>query len=153
MAEFALIVPVFLLMLIGIISFGRAYFAWNDANHLANETARWAAVDQNPYAPVGANPPGNGGETLQGHVRDNGFSKVCINFENPSSPEVGDYLRVRVEKPLTLKIKLPLIPSLNAGFTIRGTSTQRIENLEGVTYATAYSTTNNPTTGNDVTCP
>jgi Flp pilus assembly protein TadG len=154
MAEFALIVPVFLLMLIGIISFGRVYFAWNDANHLANETARWAAVDQNPYAPVGANPPGTGGRTLQQHVLDNGFSasNVCITYQN-ASPAVGDYLTVRVQKPLTLKIKLPLIPSLDIGFTIRGTSTQRIENLEGSTYATAYSTANDPNVGNIGTCP
>ena len=51
MAEFALIAPVFLLFVAGLLAFGRIFFYWIDANHLANETARWAAVDQNPYAP------------------------------------------------------------------------------------------------------
>ena len=97
MVEFALIVPVFLLLVIGIISFGRVFFVWNDANHLANETARWAAVDQNPYAPVGATPPGTGGRTLQQHVCDNGFAdaSIAITYQNPNARQPsGDYLKV-----------------------------------------------------------
>jgi Flp pilus assembly protein TadG len=157
MAEFALIVPVFLLLVIGIISFGRVFFVWNDANHLANETARWAAVDQNPYAPaiVAPNPPGTGGRTLQQHVADNGYadSNICITFQD-STPAVGEYLTVRVQKPVRLRINLPIIRSLDVGFTVRGTSTQRIENLEAKTAPTAYSTANNtPATGNWGTCP
>ena len=70
MAEFALIAPAFLLLALGIITFGFIFYYWNAANHAANETARWAAVDQNPYAPAGATPPGAGGETLQQHVHD-----------------------------------------------------------------------------------
>ena len=50
MTEFALIVPVFLLIVAGMLGFGRALFYWIDANHLANETARWAVVDRNPFA-------------------------------------------------------------------------------------------------------
>ena len=52
MTEFALILPVFLLLVAGILSFGRVFFYWIQANHMANETARWAAVDRNPYAPT-----------------------------------------------------------------------------------------------------
>ena len=52
MTEFALVLPVFLLLVAGILSFGRVFFYWIQANHLANETARWAAVDRNPYAPT-----------------------------------------------------------------------------------------------------
>ena len=51
MTEFALIVPVFLLIVAGMLGFGRALFYWIDANHLANETARWAVVDRNPFTP------------------------------------------------------------------------------------------------------
>jgi Flp pilus assembly protein TadG len=158
MAEFALIVPVFLLLLVGIISFGRVFFVWNDANHLANETARWAVVDQNPYAPAGATPTNLlGGRTLQQHVSDNGFSDadVCITFQD-ASPAVGEYLTVRVWKPVRLRINLPIIRSLDFGFTVRGTSTQRIENLENTISPTSYDTTNNNTYGNlspTGTCP
>ena len=52
MAEFALIVPVFLLLVVGLLVFGRLFFYWIETNHLANETARWAVVDRNPYGPA-----------------------------------------------------------------------------------------------------
>ena len=73
------------------------------------------------------------------------------------SPAVGNYLTVRIAKPIRLRINLPIISSLDASFTVRGTSTQRIENLENKTSATSYDTTNNDTYGNlsgiSGTCP
>ena len=59
MTEFALIVPIFLLIVAGLLSFGRVFFYWIEANHMASETARWAVVDRNPYGP---------GKTLQQHA-------------------------------------------------------------------------------------
>ncbi len=46
MTEFALVLPVLVLIIAGILSFGRVFFYWIEANHLANETARWAVVDE-----------------------------------------------------------------------------------------------------------
>jgi Flp pilus assembly protein TadG len=132
MAEFALIIPVFLLIFVGMISLGRAFFLWNDANHVANETARWAAIDHNPY---GVNLQQNASNTVGG-------ANVCISFQN-GTPVVGNYVKVQVQKPLTLGINLPKIGSLNTGFTIRGTSTMRIENMGDLTGPTAYTTANN----------
>ena len=57
MAEFALILPVFLMIVVGLLGFGRVFFYWIQANHVASETARWAIVDRNPYAPSGASLP------------------------------------------------------------------------------------------------
>jgi hypothetical protein len=129
MAEFALIVPVFLLLFVGITGFGQAFYYWLKANHAANETARWAAVDHNPIT----------GKTLQQQVVDDiGTANVCFSFEN-GTPAVGSYLTVKVSKPLSFKIHMPLLPALDTGFTIRGTSTQRIENLP-LTGPTAYKT-------------
>ena len=71
LTEFALIVPVFLLIVAGLLGFGRVFFYWIEANHLANETARWAVVDRNPYDP----------RTLQEHVLDSGtveFQDACL---------------------------------------------------------------------------
>ena len=139
MAEFALIVPVFLLLFVGITGFGQAFYYWLKANHAANETARWAAVDHNPYT-----------VNLQQQVTNEiGTADVCITFEDvngdgtPDPPAVGNYLTVRVAKPLTFKIHLPMIPALDTGFTIRGTSTQRIESMGTLTGPTAYSTSDN----------
>lgn len=141
MAEFALIVPVFLLLFVGITAFGQGFYYWLKANHAANETARWAAVDHNPVT----------GETLQQQVCDQiGAADISISFEDDDPndgvqdpPAVGKYLTVRVEKPLTFKVRLPLIPDLDTGFTIRGTSTQRIESMGSLTGPTAYSTADN----------
>jgi hypothetical protein len=143
MAEFALVAPVFLLFIAGLLAFGRIFFYWIDANHLANETARWAAVDQNPYAPVGANPPGTGGSTLQQHVIDSGTlefndASVCISFES-TPPEQGQYLTVKVQKPVyTLTRLLPF-----SKITVKATSTMRIETFQDITGPLAYSTTQN----------
>ncbi len=40
--------PILAVLLFGMIEFGRAINYWIDATHLANETARWAVVNQNP---------------------------------------------------------------------------------------------------------
>lgn len=48
LVEFALVLPLLLLLLIGTVEFGRAFNYWIDENHLANVAARWAAVDKNP---------------------------------------------------------------------------------------------------------
>ena len=59
MTEFALVLPVFVLIIVGLLSFGRVLYYWIEANHVASETARWAIVDQNPFT----------GQTLQEHAR------------------------------------------------------------------------------------
>ena len=82
MTEFALIVPVFLLIVAGLLAFGRVFFYWIEANHMASETARWAVVDRNPYGRR---------KTLQQHAAQNStveFAsdvKVCIDF--PARPD------------------------------------------------------------------
>jgi hypothetical protein len=131
MAEFALIAPVFLLFVAGLLTFGRIFFYWIDSNHLANETARWAAVDHNPYA------SGSPSRTLQQHVLDSGTlefqdANVCISFED-ATPEIGEYLTVKVQKPFHF------LPILEIGqITIRAASTQRMESFENLTGPTSY---------------
>ena len=129
MTEFALILPVFLVIVVGLLSFGRVLFYWIEANHVASETARWAIVDQNPFT----------GQTLQEHAArssTNEFEsnvKVCISL--PDGAVLGQRLVVKVQKPFSL------LPILGAGtITIRGSSTMRIENFNGPNGAspTAY---------------
>jgi hypothetical protein len=142
MVEFALVVPLFLALFIGMVGLGRAFFLWNDANHVANETARWAAIDHNPYS-----------VTLQQHASDTlGGANVCIAFQddtpldgnpNNGTPSVGSYVTVKVQKPLRLSIHLPKFGGLDTGFTIRGTSTMRVEDLENLGSPASYSTGQN----------
>jgi hypothetical protein len=48
LVEFALVLPLILLLLFGMIDFGKAFNYWNDETHLANEAARYAVVNKNP---------------------------------------------------------------------------------------------------------
>jgi hypothetical protein len=122
MTEFALVIPVFLIVISGLLAFGRVFFYWIEANHLANETARWAAVDQLP--------PGS--PTLQDYARDSGGTlefgnaKVCITVPGGGAPTVGGPIEVRISKGFSF------VPLLGIGtITIRGASTMRIERLAG----------------------
>lgn len=46
MVEFALVIPIFLLMIFGILDLGRAVYAYSTLNNAAREGARVALVDQ-----------------------------------------------------------------------------------------------------------
>ena len=48
LVEFALVLPLVLVLLLGMIDVGKAVNYWNDETHLANEAARFAAVDSSP---------------------------------------------------------------------------------------------------------
>jgi TadE-like protein len=122
LTEFALVLPILVVVIAGILAFGLIFFYWLDANRLASETARWAAVDSNPFAPL----------TLQQHVRDevpNGMkdASVCISFpgegeSDPDPREIGDPVQVKVQKTLSL------VPILGLGdVEIRASATRRIE--------------------------
>jgi Flp pilus assembly pilin Flp len=131
LTEFALILPLLMLLLIGMLDFGKAYNYWIDQTHLANEGARWAAVNKNP---------GGVAMTLQQYIatkantdelRDGGTSSVasplgvCIAFPNTSS-NVGEPVEVRVS---TSYAWLPIIGEKISILqtTITGSATMRIE--------------------------
>ena len=48
LTEFALVLPVLLLLLLAMVDFGKAVNSWIDQTHLANEGARMAMVNNNP---------------------------------------------------------------------------------------------------------
>jgi len=104
LVEFALVIPLLLLVLFAVLDFAKAFNYWIDETHLANEAARWAVVNNNP-----------GGGSLQqwilsqadtGELRNGGSSavptqaQVCISFPTNSqtgtSGQVGDPVRVSV---------------------------------------------------------
>ena len=131
MTEFALILPLLMLLLVGMLDFGKAYNYWIDQTHLANEGARWAAVNKNP---------GGTTMTLQQYIvskantdelKNGGTSSisnplgVCIAFPNTSS-NVGDPVEVRVATTYTW---LPIIGEKISVLqtTINGSATMRIE--------------------------
>ncbi len=48
--EFALVLPLLLLILFAMVDMGKAISYWNDQTHLANEAARYAAVNHSPVS-------------------------------------------------------------------------------------------------------
>src|SRR5438105_15914427 len=48
LTEMALVLPVLLLLILGMVDFGKAINYWIDDTHLANEGARMAVVNNNP---------------------------------------------------------------------------------------------------------
>ena len=131
MAEFALVLPILAMLIFGMIDFGRLLNYWIDQTHLANEGARWAAVNKNP---------GGVAMTLQQHIaskantdelKNGGTSSiasglsVCIEFPDGTS-NVGSPVQVRVS---TTYKWLPLIGDKISILqtTIRGSATMRIE--------------------------
>jgi Flp pilus assembly protein TadG len=123
MTEFALILPIFMVIVAGLLGFGRVFFYWIQANHVANETARWAIVDRNPYGPT---------QSLQQHAANSATTEfnsgadqttVCITR---TGTNLGDPLKVTVAKPFSF------VPVLGiAKITIRASSTMRVENMNG----------------------
>jgi Flp pilus assembly protein TadG len=129
--EFALVVPFICLLVLALVDFGKGVNYWLDANHLANEGARLAAVLGNQ-----PEPGGDLKQWIQQHaetseLRDGTGSvtapaQVCISF--PDGREIG--------KPVTVTVtaNYQWIPFVGGGtFGISGTSTMRLEQLP--TYA------------------
>jgi hypothetical protein len=131
LTEFALIAPVLMLLLLAMLDMGKAFNYWIDQTHLANQGARWAAVDQNPGA--------TGGLSLQQFIAADanteelrlggtdsvpGALNVVICFPS-SNNSVGEPVEVRVS---TEYHWLPIIgEKVGASVTIRGKATMRIE--------------------------
>jgi Flp pilus assembly protein TadG len=134
LVEFTLLLPVFLLLLFGMTTFGRAMNYSVDETHLANVAARFAAVNNNPGA--------TSGETLQQWTRAqadsnelrNGGSEnvpnapqVCVTFPNGTA-NVGDPVQVTMSTDYQW---LPAIinwgKTLPTSSTVKGSAIMRIE--------------------------
>jgi hypothetical protein len=115
LTEMALVLPWLLLLLLGMIDFGKAINYWIDETHLANSGARWAVVNYNPGAPTAT---GIGSPTLQIYLRKHADSAelrgdvqgtqqsahhadvtICFyhNGSSTTSPVVGDTVKVTVK--------------------------------------------------------
>lgn len=125
--EFALVLPLLMLVVVIIIDFGRAINYWVDTTHLASEGARLAAVDRIPS-----------GTSLQDYIRGKadtaelrdggtpsvgGPLEVCVN---PEGDEVGDPVEVTVT---TTYNWIPLLDLDVASSDITGKATMRRERL------------------------
>jgi Flp pilus assembly protein TadG len=130
LVEFALILPLLLVLVFGMLDFGKAYNYWIDSTHLSASGARWAAVNKNPGP----------GATLQDSIReqadtaelkDGGTAavadplQVCISFPDGTS-NVGDPVQVTVSAGYNFLNFLQVQTGVTSK-TITGSSTMRLE--------------------------
>jgi Flp pilus assembly protein TadG len=145
MVEFALVLPLLLLLILGMTDFGKAFNYWVDETHLANEGARIAAV-----ACGGTTcPNGNLAQYIQSQadtaeLRNGGTqwlpqkAQVCITLpQNPAtgtSGQLGDPVQVTVTATYHwLPLVANALPRSLQTATIQGTSTMRLEAAASLT--------------------
>jgi Flp pilus assembly protein TadG len=146
LVEFAIVLPVLLLLIQGIIDFGRFLNYTNQESNMAAQGARWAAVD---YIPTSG--------TLQAYITGQALgglgstagdvtsaAHVYIYYPTGSSNVVGNPIRVCVVASVKL---LPMLGS--ATLKIVQAATMRVEVLGTTTSFTADVTATAGTAG----CP
>jgi Flp pilus assembly protein TadG len=144
LVEFALVLPLLLVILLGMIDFGKALNYWIDQTHLANEGARWAIVNNNPGSTAG--------KTLQQYILDQAdtaelhgdiqgtqqtthAATVAICFYKSSdgtataTPNVGDTVQVIVKYDYDWLHYLTAQAGLGPTSTIVGKSSMRLEQV------------------------
>jgi hypothetical protein len=136
MVEFALVLPILLLIVFGMIDIGKAVAYWNDATHLASEATRQAVVNRCP---------GGGACTINTWIKDQAESnelrngggsiggtgmKVTICFPDGNST-VGHPVEVDIDAQYNWLSFLGGI----APIILSGKSTQRLEHdYDGTAY-------------------
>jgi hypothetical protein len=146
LAELALVLPLLLLLIMGMLDFGKAFNEWIDETHLANEGARLAAVgyiaagctsSTNPNVCIaqqiqeGADIPElKSGRTGTPYAAAQGRARVCISYPvNPATTshgQVGD--PVHVEVAVTYHWLNYLVKQVSFAATpIVGKATMRLE--------------------------
>jgi hypothetical protein len=129
LVEFALVAPLFVLLTAGIIQFGVALTYWHDLQRIANQGARWAAVNAYPGCPS-TGPDSPCAPTLQEYLEREPVSGllrpvVGLCFEETTGsggPGIGDPVTVHVVS------RFELVPIVGLGqLDLTATATMRIE--------------------------
>lgn len=125
LVEFALIAPLFVALVAGVIQFGVALNYWLDLQRLANQGARWAVVNCGPASATVCNP------SLEAYLESQEISQgnstdvtVCWVQKSGAggTPTAGD--------PVTVKMvtQYQFVPIVKVGtISLRGSATMRAE--------------------------
>jgi hypothetical protein len=120
LAEFALVAPIFFLLLFGIIEAGRFMFYYEVLNHATREGARYAIVNgsNSLYCPTGTPAPGSyacdpTGEDVKDRVKSAAFSTLGTNLTVPTPTWAPDNSRgstVTVTADYAYSTLIPIVP-------------------------------------------
>jgi Flp pilus assembly protein TadG len=121
--ELALLLPVLLILLFGIVDLSKAFNYWNDQNDLANRAARYAAVGTNPGKP----------DSLANYIKGRAITfdlrqgvSVCVQPAISGALSRGDTVTVTVSSSYSW---LPLVKTATGADvkTITGKAEMRLE--------------------------
>jgi Flp pilus assembly protein TadG len=139
--EFALVIPLLLLLILAMVDFGKAFNYYIDETHLANEAARWAMVDKSPTSATIDQAVKNQADTTE--LRNGGSTTsinspgVTITFCYTGAGNVGDAVKATSTATyhwLSFLTGSFGIPGLGDK-TITATATMRLEHkYDGVAY-------------------
>jgi Flp pilus assembly pilin Flp len=144
LVEFALVVPLLMLLLLGMFDFGKAFTMWIDETHIANASARYAAVNSWTDS-LGAKHPVESTPDLsafEGAMEADGDTEqLRKSFADPLRPDngvkvcfptgtgqIGDSVRVEVKATYNfLGFLTGIVPSLSGDKPLTAHSVMRIE--------------------------
>jgi Flp pilus assembly protein TadG len=146
--EFALVLPLLLILLLGMIDVGKAFNYWNDETHLANEAARAIAVNNSPDPNWAANKTmaaykintavKNQADSAElrsgGHSISSPGVSICIWFPNATRGVAPTSAAWAVGQPVQVVVKVQynwlaylVGRGMRARSDLTATSTMRIE--------------------------
>jgi len=121
MVEFALVLPLLLLLVFGIAEFGLAWHRYHIITDAAREGARVGAVVASTQAQVTS--------ALNSHLTQNGLNPGLANLTLPNVWPVptGQPVTVTVTYPVQFGVMSRLVPGIPASMTLTSTFTMRHE--------------------------
>jgi len=121
LVEFALILPILLLMLIGIFDFGRAVFIYNAISNGAREGARYGIIHPTDVAEIEAR------AVAQTALIDLGDPNLTITVETPDGTGRGDPLTVTMQYDFYAVTPFLSIVWGGGSLPLEGSATMHIE--------------------------
>ncbi|KKK36318.1 hypothetical protein WQ57_19710 [Mesobacillus campisalis] len=114
LVEFALVLPILILVLFGIVDFGRVFHTYLTIDHAGREAARAASIGK------------TGPEAEQVAVNSGGSINLTTAHVNVTTGASGTDARVVIDYPFSFIT--PVIGNLlSGGFTITNTTVMRVE--------------------------
>ncbi len=136
LVEFALVIPLILLLFMGVFDFGRYIYAYNAVSNAAREGARTAIVNQYPSDIVdraAAQATALGISTASSSCPISGSSGVCVQFLTSNLSATCSTLDIGCVAVVTVKDTVspitPIIGSIIGSIAVSSTSQQPIESV------------------------
>jgi len=140
LVEFALVLPLLMLLLLGMLDFGKAFTMWIDETHIANASARYAAVNSWTDSSGTKTPVDSSISAFEDAMEADGDTQQLRDSFGSGAPdgvklcfptgtgEIGDSVRLDVRATYNfLGFLTGIVPSLSGDKPLTAHSVMRIE--------------------------